>query len=264
MTSSWTDLTTRLKSGAKRGDRETIRTWAAHWGERRNIEVAVWIELDEQGKPVEVKAGTASLPYAVRFPPRIRARFNDANARIEIWHNHPSLGGAAGIAVPGPEDIAFAMCKGIELVGTVDDGQRRKHPPRWSTVHGQGKDTVSPLATLVWTRNAQASAEIWLETKAEPMADATDQWAEFALKIEIAKMVVGAAEAVGLLKSEGVLDEISKQRGEWVARETNRQMGTPTALTEEIGWTHEAALSKETTQGTSQWQTQARGPGSWI
>ena len=130
MTSRWAELTPKLEAKAKRGDREAIRTWVSHWGERRNIEVAVWIELDQDDEALEVRAGTASLAKAVKFPQEIRTRFHDASARIELWHNHPSLGMGAGIAMPGPEDIAVAGCKGIELVGTVDDGKRGTDEPR--------------------------------------------------------------------------------------------------------------------------------------
>ena len=123
---------------------------------------------------------------------------------------------------------------------------------------------MSPGAALEWTRTAQALAIHLLSGNKDETAGDQDEWVEFARKTEIAKSVIGAAEAIGLVKSEGVLDEESRRRGEWVARETSRLRGTPEALTKKSGWTHDAALSKGNAEGTSQWQTQVQAPGSSI
>ena len=258
----WADLTWKLPPEAKAGDREAIGTWVSHWGEARNIEAAVWIEKDANGETLEVGAGTTSLPDAVKFPKKLLTRFNDASASIELWHNHPSLGGRGGIAAAGPEDIGMALCEDIDSVMTVDDGAKGKEKPRWTKIEGLARGSVSPAAAMMWALAAQGMAKLMLP---EPDNEEAKHYRD----IEIAKATIAAAETAGLISCTGLRDDGGTLLGPAVARETNVVLATPQALTERLsqGESSEVWLSTNVTtnsrnaQEQKQWDTQTHRRG---
>ena len=248
----WTDLTDRLPALARKGDHKEIQTWLAEWSRDWKVEAVVWI--DHGVEPKIVKAATSGDADKVVFPEWLLAKLDNASEQMELWHNHPQGEDEPSIAVPGADDIATAMRAGVTGVGTVDD------EGRWIRIEAKPGRIAPPRAARAWVDGAIAMARTGITRENGPPADAE---ADVIQAVIIAEAALGAAEAAGLVRTEG-LSETGKASGEILARAMNATVGTPPELaarTPKPG-NDEGTVCRTTTQAgkateeEEQWRTQ--------